>query len=193
MMLILSRRIAISVHNPDYYRPARWPFDLARVHLTYGERLHRDRATSDARRHLSAARDIFNQLGAAPWAARANSELRATGQPVGHDQRPAPVTLTPQQREIATLAAAGLTNKQPVPVAPHGRHTPVPGFPEARRPFEGGTTRRIVQQRRSRGDGPVALTRRPALSATPLAAASPSSCVLASVLLGRHMARWGRS
>jgi DNA-binding CsgD family transcriptional regulator len=89
-----------------------WPFDLARVHLTYGERLRRDRATSDARRHLSAARDIFNQLGAAPWAARAGSELRATGQPAAPGQRPDPVTLTPQQQEIATLAAAGLTNKQ---------------------------------------------------------------------------------
>jgi hypothetical protein len=30
------------------------------------------------------------------------------GQPVGHDQRPDAVTLTLQQREIATLAAAGL-------------------------------------------------------------------------------------
>ena len=91
---------------------ALWPFDLARVHLTYGERLRRDRATGDARRHLTAAREIFSQLGAAPWTARASSELRATGQPVGHDQRPDAVTLTPQQREIATLAAAGLTNKQ---------------------------------------------------------------------------------
>jgi len=82
------------------------------VHLTYGERLRRDRATNDARRHLTAARDIFSQLGAAPWAARAGSELRPTGQPVARDQRPYPVTLTPQQREIAALAAAGLTNKQ---------------------------------------------------------------------------------
>ena len=90
----------------------RWPFDLARVHLTYGERLRRDRATSDARRHLSAAQDIFNQLGAAPWAARASSELRATGQPADHGERPDAAALTPQQREIATLAAAGLTNKQ---------------------------------------------------------------------------------
>ena len=91
---------------------ARWPFDLARVHLTYGERLRRDRATRGARRHLSAARDIFGQLGAAPWQARADSELRATGQPVAPGQHSAPVTLTPQQRQIATLAAAGLTNKQ---------------------------------------------------------------------------------
>jgi DNA-binding NarL/FixJ family response regulator len=29
-----------------------------------------------------------------------------------HAQRPDPVTLTSQQQEIATLAAAGLTNKQ---------------------------------------------------------------------------------
>jgi DNA-binding CsgD family transcriptional regulator len=90
----------------------RWPFDLARIHLTYGERLRRDRATTDARRQLSAAREIFSQLGAAPWAARASSELRATGQPVADNQRPDPGTLTPQQQEIATLAAAGLTNKQ---------------------------------------------------------------------------------
>ena len=91
---------------------ARWPFDLARVHLTYGERLRRDRATGDARRHLNAALEIFDQLGATPWVARASSELRATGQPVVREQRPDPITLTPQQREIATLAAAGLTNKQ---------------------------------------------------------------------------------
>jgi DNA-binding CsgD family transcriptional regulator len=91
---------------------ARWPFDLARVHLTYGERLRRDRAARDARRHLGAARDIFSQLGAAPWAARARSELRATGQAAADDHRQAPVTLTPQQRQIAALAAAGLTNKQ---------------------------------------------------------------------------------
>jgi DNA-binding CsgD family transcriptional regulator len=90
----------------------RWPFDLARVQLTYGERLRRDRATGEARQHLRAAREIFTQLGAAPWVARASSELRATGQAAAHDQRPDPVPLTPQQREIATLAAAGLTNKQ---------------------------------------------------------------------------------
>jgi DNA-binding CsgD family transcriptional regulator len=89
-----------------------WPFDLARIHLTYGERLRRDRATSDARRHLSAAYEIFDQLGAVPWAARAGGELRAAGQPSVHAQRPDPVTLTSQQQEIATLAAAGLTNKQ---------------------------------------------------------------------------------
>jgi len=91
---------------------ARWPFDRARVHLAYGERLRRDRASRDARRQLSSARDIFSQLGAVPWESRADSELRATGQPAARDHGPVPVTLTPQQRQIAALAAAGLTNKQ---------------------------------------------------------------------------------
>ena len=89
-----------------------WPFDLARIHLTYGERLRRDRATGDARRHLRAAREIFDQLGATPWAARASGELRAAGLLIDHGERPDAAALTPQQREIATLAAAGLTNKQ---------------------------------------------------------------------------------
>jgi DNA-binding NarL/FixJ family response regulator len=40
------------------------------------------------------------------------SELRASGQHVGTAAPHALDTLTPQQREIARLAAAGLTNKQ---------------------------------------------------------------------------------
>jgi DNA-binding NarL/FixJ family response regulator len=47
-----------------------------------------------------------------PWTARAGNELRATGLSIGHLADNGPASLTPQQREIATLAAAGLTNKQ---------------------------------------------------------------------------------
>jgi len=90
----------------------RWPFDRARVQLVFGERLRRMKATTDARAHLAAALDAFQRLGAVPWAARAGSELRATGQTIGHLAGDGPASLTPQQREIATLAAAGLTNKQ---------------------------------------------------------------------------------
>ena len=90
----------------------RWPFDLARIHLAYGERLRRTQSPADARAHLRAAIDAFEQLGAEPWTARAANELRATGV---HRERPgAPdnTGLTAQQRQIAELAAAGLTNKQ---------------------------------------------------------------------------------
>jgi DNA-binding CsgD family transcriptional regulator len=89
----------------------RWPFDLARIQLAYGERLRRRRVTGEARQHLDAALEVFDRLGATEWANRAQSELRATGQPVAPDARPV-AKLTPQQHEIATMAAAGLTNKQ---------------------------------------------------------------------------------
>jgi len=91
----------------------RWPFGLARIQLFYGERLWDARATLDARRHLSAAFDTFQRLGALPWAAYAGSALRATGwAPRSLPQLHTAAQLTPQQRQIAELAAAGLTNKQ---------------------------------------------------------------------------------
>ncbi|AVH60607.1 MULTISPECIES: helix-turn-helix transcriptional regulator [Streptomyces] len=90
----------------------RWPFELARVQLAHGERLRRAKSTTEARTQLVAALDTFERLGATPWAARAGNELRATGLSTGHVERAGPASLTPQQREIATLAAAGLTNKQ---------------------------------------------------------------------------------
>ena len=90
----------------------RWPFDWARVQLAYGERLRRARATTQARAHLAAALRSFEGLGARPWAARAGAELRAAGQTTMPALGRAPGLLTPQEREIALLAAAGLTNKQ---------------------------------------------------------------------------------
>ena len=90
----------------------RWPFERARIMLAYGARLRRIKATTDARAHLTDALDVFHRLGAHPWAARAAAELRATGQSIGGLPPAGPAALTPQQREIAELAAAGLTNKQ---------------------------------------------------------------------------------
>jgi DNA-binding CsgD family transcriptional regulator len=98
---------ALSVPGAD-----RWPFDRARIQLASGERLRRMKATTEARAQLAAALDTFQRLGAAPWAARAGSELRATGLTIGQLPGSGPASLTPQQRQIATLAAAGLTNKQ---------------------------------------------------------------------------------
>jgi DNA-binding NarL/FixJ family response regulator len=61
---------------------------------------------------LSAAAQLFSGLGAEPWAERARQELRACGgQPLA-EPRPGAGVLTPQQWEIAKLAASGLTNKQ---------------------------------------------------------------------------------
>ncbi|MFF3579402.1 helix-turn-helix transcriptional regulator [Streptomyces mirabilis] len=90
----------------------RWPFDLARIHLYYGERLRRGRAPGQARRHLGSAAEIFLRLGAVPWADRAGQELRACGGPGRTTTPPETTALTPQQQKIARLAAAGLSNKQ---------------------------------------------------------------------------------
>jgi hypothetical protein len=56
------------------------PFDRARSEPLYGEWLRRNRRRIDARRHPRAALDAFEQLAALPWADRARSELRASGE-----------------------------------------------------------------------------------------------------------------
>ena len=89
-----------------------WPFDVARVRLAYGERLRRARAAAESRIHLEAALVAFRELGAAPWATRAELELRATGLTRVSPGPPGGATLTPQELQIARLAASGLTNKQ---------------------------------------------------------------------------------
>jgi len=90
----------------------RWQFDLARVRLAYGERLRRSRAMIEARVQLNAALAIFERLGARRWVDRTTAELRASGQtkPRAGDQ--VMDRLTPQEFEIVSLAASGLTNKQ---------------------------------------------------------------------------------
>jgi DNA-binding CsgD family transcriptional regulator len=89
-----------------------WPFELARVQLAHGERLRRLRRTRESRRELAAARDGFDRLGARSWSRRAASELRATGATRSHDPGVGPASLTPQERQIALLAATGLTNRE---------------------------------------------------------------------------------
>ena len=98
---------ALSVEGAE-----RWPFNLARIRLYHGERLRRGNALAEARVHLVAAADIFARLGANPWSDRVNQELRACGTPGRTPARAAGAELTPQQWEIAKLAASGLTNKQ---------------------------------------------------------------------------------
>jgi DNA-binding CsgD family transcriptional regulator len=91
---------------------AEYKFDLARVQLAFGERLRRARATIESRSQLAAAAQAFEGLGAEPWANRAASEFRATGPTRSREAEFGNSPLTPQEREIARLAATGLTNKE---------------------------------------------------------------------------------
>lgn len=91
-----------------------WPFERAQLQLDYGEWLRRQRRINDAKPVLRAALETFRRLGAAPWARRAETELRACG--VAAQAAPtvpgALTELTAQQREIVILASRGLTNPE---------------------------------------------------------------------------------
>jgi DNA-binding CsgD family transcriptional regulator len=107
-----NEAIALYSKALDVPGAEQWPFDLARVQLLFGERLRRAQSTTRSRQLLNVAHDVFQQLGAQPWSQRAGHELRATGLTIGKTNRGMPATLTPQQHEIAQLAAEGLTNKE---------------------------------------------------------------------------------
>lgn len=95
--------------NPE---GGRWPFYLARVELTYGDRLRHSREIRRARPHLERAAVLFAELGAEPWRERAVASLRATGQTRRRADPYASAVLTPKEEEIARLAARGLSNKE---------------------------------------------------------------------------------
>ena len=88
------------------------PFDRARTQLLYGEWLRRARRRTDARVQLRAALETFEQLRVAPWAERACSELRASGETARRRDASTRDQLTPQELRIADLAAGRLTNAQ---------------------------------------------------------------------------------
>jgi DNA-binding NarL/FixJ family response regulator len=82
-----------------------------RLQLGYGVWLRRHQRRKEARAPLRAARDGFDALGAAPWAERARQELRATGESSHRREPGARDLLTPQELQIAQLAAEGLSNR----------------------------------------------------------------------------------
>ncbi|MFG3706526.1 AAA family ATPase [Micromonospora sp. NPDC047670] len=99
---------ALDLHDRD----AR-PLEYARTALLHGEWLRRARRKAEARGPLHDALEVFDRLGMRPWAERARGELTATG---AQEQGPAPAEgvaagLTPQELQIARLAAQGLSNR----------------------------------------------------------------------------------
>jgi DNA-binding CsgD family transcriptional regulator len=89
-----------------------WPFSRGRLLLAYGEWLRRQRRVMEARAPLRTARDILDALGASPWSDRARRELRAAGETSRPRENLMLDELTPQELQIAELAAGGLSNKE---------------------------------------------------------------------------------
>jgi DNA-binding CsgD family transcriptional regulator len=88
------------------------PWHQARAELAYGSWLRRNRRTVESREPLRAARATFEAVGARTWARRADQELRSTGergwQPTANPRE----LLSPQETQIAELAAQGLSNRE---------------------------------------------------------------------------------
>ena len=81
------------------------PFERARTLLVLGQVHRRAKRKRLAKEALTAALGIFEDVRSELWAERARAELQRVV------TRQAPATLTPTERQIAQLAADGLTNK----------------------------------------------------------------------------------
>jgi DNA-binding CsgD family transcriptional regulator/tetratricopeptide (TPR) repeat protein len=82
-------------------------FERARS-LLVGGRIHRrERQKGKAKAVLEEARELFEQLEALLWVERTGGELRRIGL-----RPPAPAGLTPTERKVAELVAAGRTNRE---------------------------------------------------------------------------------
>ncbi|WP_205650611.1 ATP-binding protein [Actinoplanes solisilvae] len=87
------------------------PVAEAHLRMAYGQSLRRRRRAVESRSHLRAALRTYEAFGLGPWAARAREQLRAAGERVETPRSDLIDRLTPQELQIATLAAQGLTNR----------------------------------------------------------------------------------
>jgi DNA-binding CsgD family transcriptional regulator len=87
-----------------------WPFDVARVRLSYAEHLVSTGAAAEARTQLDQARATFDRLRAQLWVSRVDAQIQRLTEMPGHAADTAGLTV--KEYEVAQLAARGLTNKQ---------------------------------------------------------------------------------
>ena len=87
-------------------------FEEARTRLAYGSRLRRMRRRVDARPQLQLALEMFDRLGARPWADLAADELEATGATAQRAGASLTGQLTARELQIALLLAEGRTTRQ---------------------------------------------------------------------------------
>ena len=92
--------------------PALSPFERARIELSQGESLRRSGVRAEAREYLRSAHELFDTLGAEPWAERARAELAATGETARRRDPSSLDELTPQERQVLRVIVAGATVRE---------------------------------------------------------------------------------
>ena len=90
----------------------KWPFDHARVQMSYGSWLRRQRRIIESRPYLREAHAAFESLGVQPWADMARAELRASGEQAPEPSQKPRQALSPQELQVAQMAAEGLSNRE---------------------------------------------------------------------------------
>jgi DNA-binding CsgD family transcriptional regulator len=91
---------------------ATWPCYRGRLLLAYGSWLRRQRRVAESRAPLRAAKEIFDGLGFDGVGELARQELRASGETSRRRAPEARDQLSPQELQIARMAAEGLTNRE---------------------------------------------------------------------------------
>jgi DNA-binding CsgD family transcriptional regulator len=112
--LLSEGEVAESLYREsiEHLSRTRARLELARTQLLYGEWLRRERRRLDAREHLHTALEAFTRMGAEAFARRAEHELLAAGERAGQRTVDTLDQLTPQEAQIARLAADGHTNRE---------------------------------------------------------------------------------
>jgi DNA-binding CsgD family transcriptional regulator len=88
-------------------------FEEARSRLCLGERLRRAGRRVEARRELRSALASFEAMHCTPWVERTEREVRASGETLrARSAVHAIDELTPQELQVATMAAGGSSNKE---------------------------------------------------------------------------------
>jgi DNA-binding CsgD family transcriptional regulator len=91
----------------DWHDRVEIPLDRGRTLLALGMALRRAKRRREARETLEDALGVFEQIGAALWAARGRAELeRISG------RAPSAGALTPAEKRVAALVAEGRTNRE---------------------------------------------------------------------------------
>jgi DNA-binding CsgD family transcriptional regulator len=103
----LSAAVEELGHAVQAHRPIGIPLELGRTLLARGRIARQATRKRDAREALEEAVQIFEDLPAPLWAAKARGELARIG-----GRRPTPGRLTPTEDRIARLAAVGRTNQE---------------------------------------------------------------------------------
>ena len=114
LALVSEDDAAEAMYEEAIARLGRTPLrpELARAHLLYGEWLRRAGRRVDARQNLRTAYEMFTSFGSDGFGERARRELLATGETVRKRTDETRGQLTPQEQQIARLAADGHTNPE---------------------------------------------------------------------------------